>query len=293
MGSSRSSAGVSGARAASAPKPGTESNFCKAAMARSGSPICAATRARISIGWGPSFCLTPRLVQPHGDCLPNLRLDRNRPPNLRLHWNGTPDFPRPTDSNLTSAAQRIKGVSADKTGEGCNCEGRKNHDRQSHPAIAFGTRVLAAAIASGSFFGLRAKALDGLNNLIDVGIDFDLPLLLLRIIWRVHDFFLSVASRTRGQTKTADHQGAAVCHFSGGDFCSANYLAAHRRELCSRSRHRGSPLLGCQTRFGVIRDVAKMVSSLHPEAIKIRRQQPAGGRIRLACNGPAALKPSP
>ena len=24
---------------------------------------------------------------------------------------------------------------------------------------------------------------------------------------------------------------SAVCHFSGGDFCSTNYFAAHRREL--------------------------------------------------------------
>ena len=52
MGSSRSSAGVSGP-AGKAPAYGIESSFCKAAMARSGSPICAATRARISIGMGP------------------------------------------------------------------------------------------------------------------------------------------------------------------------------------------------------------------------------------------------
>ncbi len=39
--------------AASAPPYGIESSFCKAAIARSGSPICAATRARISIGPGP------------------------------------------------------------------------------------------------------------------------------------------------------------------------------------------------------------------------------------------------
>jgi hypothetical protein len=49
--------------------------------------------------------------------------------------------------------------------------------------------------------------LDGLNNLVDVGVDFDLPLLLLRVIWRVHDFVLSVASRTRGKTKTARPSG--------------------------------------------------------------------------------------
>ena len=55
IGSSRSSAGVSGTFAASAPAYGIESSFCKAAMARSGSPICAATRARISIGPGPSI----------------------------------------------------------------------------------------------------------------------------------------------------------------------------------------------------------------------------------------------
>src|SRR5213080_4300657 len=53
MGSSRRRAGVSGAFSASTPMYGIESSFCKAAMARSGSPICAATRARISIGLGP------------------------------------------------------------------------------------------------------------------------------------------------------------------------------------------------------------------------------------------------
>ena len=52
IGSSRSSAEVSGMFSASAPLPGIESSFCKAAMARSGSPMCAATRARISIGSG-------------------------------------------------------------------------------------------------------------------------------------------------------------------------------------------------------------------------------------------------
>src|SRR4029077_13244405 len=53
IGSSRSSAGVSGMYLSSAPSPGTESTCCKVAMARSGSPICAATRARISIGSAP------------------------------------------------------------------------------------------------------------------------------------------------------------------------------------------------------------------------------------------------
>src|SRR5205823_3234502 len=54
MGSSRSSAGVSATVAPSALSYGIESSFCKAAMARSGSPTCAATRARISMGPGPS-----------------------------------------------------------------------------------------------------------------------------------------------------------------------------------------------------------------------------------------------
>src|SRR5437899_8534432 len=55
IGSSRSSAGVSGTfSVASGPPYGIESSFCKAAMARSGSLICAATRARISIGIGPN-----------------------------------------------------------------------------------------------------------------------------------------------------------------------------------------------------------------------------------------------
>src|SRR6266700_1512770 len=54
MGSSRSSAGVSGTFSANAPWLGTESSFCKAAMARSGSFICATTRARISSGRVPA-----------------------------------------------------------------------------------------------------------------------------------------------------------------------------------------------------------------------------------------------
>src|SRR6266496_3234992 len=53
IGSSRSSAGVSGTFSASAPLPGIESSFCKAAMARSGSPTCAATRAKNSMAGGP------------------------------------------------------------------------------------------------------------------------------------------------------------------------------------------------------------------------------------------------
>jgi hypothetical protein len=53
IGSSRSKAGVSGAFEASGPVAGIESSFCNAAMARSGSPVPAATRARISIGMGP------------------------------------------------------------------------------------------------------------------------------------------------------------------------------------------------------------------------------------------------
>src|SRR5947208_1704230 len=54
IGSSRSSAGVSGTFCvASGPAYDIESSFCKAAMARSGSPIRAATRARISMAPGP------------------------------------------------------------------------------------------------------------------------------------------------------------------------------------------------------------------------------------------------
>ena len=41
--------------APSAPAYGIESSFCKAAMARSGSPMRAATRARISMGMGPTI----------------------------------------------------------------------------------------------------------------------------------------------------------------------------------------------------------------------------------------------
>src|SRR6266404_3645768 len=54
IGSSRSSAGVSGMFEASGFEYGIESSFCNAAMARSGSPKRAATRARISIAPGPS-----------------------------------------------------------------------------------------------------------------------------------------------------------------------------------------------------------------------------------------------
>src|SRR5882724_1178141 len=53
IGSSRSSAGVSGTPSPSPPEYGIESSFCKAAMARSGSPILEATRARTSMGTGP------------------------------------------------------------------------------------------------------------------------------------------------------------------------------------------------------------------------------------------------
>src|SRR6266480_2765894 len=42
IGSSRSNAGVSGTFSGGGPAYGIESSFCKAAMARSGSPICAA-----------------------------------------------------------------------------------------------------------------------------------------------------------------------------------------------------------------------------------------------------------
>ena len=55
IGSSRSSAGVSGMPGPSAPAYGIESSFCNAAMARSGSPMRAATRARISSGMGPTI----------------------------------------------------------------------------------------------------------------------------------------------------------------------------------------------------------------------------------------------
>jgi len=52
IGSSRSSAGVSGTREASAPSDGIDNSFCNAAMVRFGSPICAATRANTSIRSG-------------------------------------------------------------------------------------------------------------------------------------------------------------------------------------------------------------------------------------------------
>src|SRR5438105_13462906 len=53
IGSSRRSAGVSGIIVLSEPAYGIERRFCKAAMARAGSPLCAATRAGISRDQGP------------------------------------------------------------------------------------------------------------------------------------------------------------------------------------------------------------------------------------------------
>ena len=53
IGSSRSKAGVSGTFSGSGPAQGIESSVCKAAVARSGSPIRAVTRARIAIGTAP------------------------------------------------------------------------------------------------------------------------------------------------------------------------------------------------------------------------------------------------
>src|SRR5882724_11694369 len=53
IGSNRSSARVSGTLLANGPAYGMTSNFCKAAIARSGSPMRAATRARISSETGP------------------------------------------------------------------------------------------------------------------------------------------------------------------------------------------------------------------------------------------------
>src|SRR5207248_7865711 len=66
MGSSRSSAGVSGTFGGNGPEYGIESSFCKAAMARSGSPVCAATRARISIGPGPVVASLLDRIHGHG-----------------------------------------------------------------------------------------------------------------------------------------------------------------------------------------------------------------------------------
>src|SRR5438874_9602244 len=53
IGSSRSNAGVSGGFAANGASYGIESSFSNVEMERSGSPIRAATRARISSGLGP------------------------------------------------------------------------------------------------------------------------------------------------------------------------------------------------------------------------------------------------
>src|SRR5262249_13730155 len=123
---------------------------------------------------------------------------------------------------------------------------------QPHPAISFGARVSPAAVV-----GLEAKPLDGLNNLVDVGVDFDLPLLLLRVIWRVHDFVLSVASRTRGKTKTARPSGRRFATSPAEILFGESPHPTSAGIFDSLSRHRGSPLPGCQTHFGVVPDVCK------------------------------------
>ena len=66
IGSSRSSAGVSGMFVSHGPAYGIESSFCKAAIARSGSPMRAATRARISIGSGPVYCVFLDRIRGYG-----------------------------------------------------------------------------------------------------------------------------------------------------------------------------------------------------------------------------------
>jgi len=53
IGSSRSSAGVSGRREGSGPSYGVDNSFCNSAMARSGSPMRATTRARMSTNRDP------------------------------------------------------------------------------------------------------------------------------------------------------------------------------------------------------------------------------------------------
>ena len=66
IGSSRSSAGVSGTLLANGPLYGIESNFCKAAIARSGSPTCAATRARY-LDWDrTSYRVLLNWIRRHG-----------------------------------------------------------------------------------------------------------------------------------------------------------------------------------------------------------------------------------
>src|SRR5262249_40426593 len=129
---------------------------------------------------------------------------------------------------------------------------------------SFGARVSPAAVV-----GLEAKPLDGLNNLVDVGVDFDLPLLLLRVIWRVHDFVLLVASRTRGKTKTARPSGRRFATSPAEILFGESPHRTSAGIFDSRSRHRGSPLPGCQTHFGVVPDVGSDHNKLAARGKKI------------------------
>src|SRR5205085_8603175 len=87
IGSSRSRAGVS--------EPGIESSFCNPAMARSGSPMPAATRARVSIGPGPStasfsigFAAMPRSARANAAALSPRSMLISARSSSRLEFSG-------------------------------------------------------------------------------------------------------------------------------------------------------------------------------------------------------------
>jgi hypothetical protein len=101
----------------------------------------------------------------------------------------------------------VEVVCANETCEGSDCEDRNGDYHQAHPPIAAANWVFVVAVGRGCFLvGVEAKPLDGLDDLIDVGIDFDLPLLFLRLVWRVHDFSFRFHQELAAKQKPPDHQ---------------------------------------------------------------------------------------
>jgi hypothetical protein len=88
IGSSRSSAGVSTAFAAIPPSYGIDSSCCKAAIARSDSRSCAATRARFSSIPGPVHAMRKRRFECWRDLQAQLRFFFLR---HRQHFSGLPE----------------------------------------------------------------------------------------------------------------------------------------------------------------------------------------------------------
>jgi hypothetical protein len=70
-------------------------------------------------------------------------------------------------------------VTANETSEGANCEHRNFQNCPSYPANPSGARDFAAAICHSCFLvDFEAKPLDGLDDLVDIGVNLNLPLIL-------------------------------------------------------------------------------------------------------------------